>query len=368
MIDVEDSNAVYYYHHDALGSVVALSDSAGDTVQLYDYDVYGNFAASDQTHSNPYLFTGRRYDTESDLYYYRARYYNPTTGRFLQTDPIGYEDGTNWYVYCGNNPFCYTDPSGSWANLDVIWREDQPQRVQVLCLNEDGTLGTDFYFNGYDDFYDYVMAGGDFCDLHPDEKTGLVTFLGGNWAQDMMSDVANKLDAGYAKVSMADDVGNPTFADWMSDVVWAGITEGVADGWAMAVRHDSETIARYGGMGTFSSACGYTGQAATAAAGVAAGFQLAGSTMSVAVGKASGWGGLHVAYGANGSWLHATGMTGSMTVTSTGAASLAGTLSQWVAVEAIPVLSTSRVLATEGSSAYNCATAALRAIVHGWAF
>ncbi|HQA91328.1 MAG TPA: RHS repeat-associated core domain-containing protein [Sedimentisphaerales bacterium] len=103
----------YYYHFDALGSVVALSDAAGDTVQVYEYDVYGQVAASDPNHPNRFLFTGREFDTETGLYYYRARYYNPTLGRFLQTDPIGYGDGINWYRYCRNNPACCTDPSGS---------------------------------------------------------------------------------------------------------------------------------------------------------------------------------------------------------------------------------------------------------------
>jgi RHS repeat-associated protein len=59
------------------------------------------------------MFTGRRFDFETGLYYYRARYYNPYIGRFLQTDPVGYDDGLNWYAYCGNNPIVYVDPFGT---------------------------------------------------------------------------------------------------------------------------------------------------------------------------------------------------------------------------------------------------------------
>jgi RHS repeat-associated protein len=64
---------------------------------------------------NPYFFTGRRLDFETGLYYYRARMVSPNLGRFLQTDPIGYADGINWYAYCGNNPVVFVDPSGSEA-------------------------------------------------------------------------------------------------------------------------------------------------------------------------------------------------------------------------------------------------------------
>jgi len=119
MIEISGGSQVsYYYHFDGLGSVVALSDSAGDTVQTYEYSVYGQVAASDPNHPNPFLFTGRRFDRETGLYYYRARYYNPYIGRFLQTDPVGYDDGINWYLYCSNNPVNFVDASGKWGIND----------------------------------------------------------------------------------------------------------------------------------------------------------------------------------------------------------------------------------------------------------
>jgi RHS repeat-associated protein len=112
MIDVADAKT-YYYHYDALGSVVALSDGSGNTVKTYEYSVYGEVSASDANIPNPYMFTGRRYDLEIGLYYYRARYYNPYMGRFLQTDPVGYKSSMNLYAYCKNNPLNYVDPLGS---------------------------------------------------------------------------------------------------------------------------------------------------------------------------------------------------------------------------------------------------------------
>ena len=101
----------YYYHYDGLGSVIALSNSAGNKVEEYKYDVYGRVNTTGSV-GNTYYFTGRQFDSETGLYYYRARYYSPVIGRFLQTDPVGYSAGVNWYAYCGNNPLVLVDPSG----------------------------------------------------------------------------------------------------------------------------------------------------------------------------------------------------------------------------------------------------------------
>jgi len=96
---------------DFLGSTVALTGSSGTVQTSYGYDPYGNTASSGTASDNPYQFTGRLNDG-AGLYYYRARYYNPTWGRFISEDPIGLTGGPNLYRYVWNNPVNYTDPRG----------------------------------------------------------------------------------------------------------------------------------------------------------------------------------------------------------------------------------------------------------------
>jgi RHS repeat-associated protein len=109
---MEISASKYFYYYDALGSVHNLTDSAGSKVATYHYDIFGAFQLIGSLHNNLYTFTGRKYDPESGLYYYRARYYSPGLGRFLQVDPAGYEDGPNLFTYVSNLPISYYDPYG----------------------------------------------------------------------------------------------------------------------------------------------------------------------------------------------------------------------------------------------------------------
>jgi RHS repeat-associated protein len=111
----------YTYHADALGSIVAITDSASQLVQRYEYDAYGNIVSmQDPAFKQPYAFTGREWDEESGLYYYRARYYDPVVGRFLQQDPIGLAGGINRFAYVKGDPINFIDPYGNDSFLGYI--------------------------------------------------------------------------------------------------------------------------------------------------------------------------------------------------------------------------------------------------------
>jgi len=116
----------YYYHQNSLYSVAALTDASGTVVERYAYSAYGKPIFLDasanlldpqaSTIGNPYLFTGRRLDEETGLYYYRARMYDAALGRFVSRDPIGYEAGdVSLYRYVFNCPIGNLDPSGGEA-------------------------------------------------------------------------------------------------------------------------------------------------------------------------------------------------------------------------------------------------------------
>ncbi|HME00025.1 MAG TPA: RHS repeat-associated core domain-containing protein [Terriglobia bacterium] len=120
----------YYYHQNELWSVEAVTDSTGTPAERYSYDVYGFVTVTNGTgtsisqnawntpHSaigNPWVFTGRQLDEETGLHFYRARYYDPNKGRFLQRDPVEDEDWMDLYEYVSDMPTFAADPLGLLA-------------------------------------------------------------------------------------------------------------------------------------------------------------------------------------------------------------------------------------------------------------
>jgi RHS repeat-associated protein len=113
-IALKTNGQTYYYHTDEIGSVVALSNSANQLEEQYSYGPFGQ--SNDIGHvGNPLRYTARRLDSETGRYYYRARYYEPQWGKFLQADPLGYADGMNAYAYVGHDPVNLVDPYGTTA-------------------------------------------------------------------------------------------------------------------------------------------------------------------------------------------------------------------------------------------------------------
>jgi RHS repeat-associated protein len=106
------SSASGYYEQDGLGSVTSLSGITGTLANSYTYDTFGNLTVSTGTLTNPFQYTARDYDSETGLRYYRARYYDPQTGRFIGEDPVKFGAGINFYEYVENSPVVFGDPLG----------------------------------------------------------------------------------------------------------------------------------------------------------------------------------------------------------------------------------------------------------------
>ena len=107
-----------FYEADALGSITSLTNTSGVVNQTYVYDSFGNTSSTTGTFVQPFRYAGREFDTEAGLMYYRARYYDSSTGRFLNEDPMGFKAGFNFYDYVGNNPIRYRDPFGLLRDCD----------------------------------------------------------------------------------------------------------------------------------------------------------------------------------------------------------------------------------------------------------
>jgi RHS repeat-associated protein len=172
----------YYYHQNALWSPLALTDSSGNPVERYNYDVYGRVTVLNSSYnplplnlwgtprsaaSNAWLFTGRQLDEETGLYFYRARYYDSVKGRFLQRDALEAFNGANLYCYAGNNPASFTDPFGYSVEIagtelkegdkvyNAILGPDKDLLSAQLRLNTLINSGKKYIFKSQKSFEDY---------------------------------------------------------------------------------------------------------------------------------------------------------------------------------------------------------------------
>jgi RHS repeat-associated protein len=116
LIEQERSGAKYFYHADGLGSTRFLTNESGSITDTYLYDAYGNIINSSGQTVNNYLYTGEQFDPNLREYYLRARYYNPSVGRFTGRDPFaGFLTeplSLAKYSYVHGNPVNMTDPTG----------------------------------------------------------------------------------------------------------------------------------------------------------------------------------------------------------------------------------------------------------------
>ena len=141
------SRQEFYFHRDRLGNIAEITDFEGTVVQSYVYDAFGKVTIYDKDGNEitpssanyletPYAFTGRELDPETGLYFYRARYYDPNSGRFISEDPIGISGGDfNFYKYSVNNPANRIDPFGlqdfGYADDYVSILYDSPAALEL---------------------------------------------------------------------------------------------------------------------------------------------------------------------------------------------------------------------------------------------
>ena len=153
-----------YYVTDMHGNVVQLLDESGNVTKTYEYDSFGNEVKPEKKDENPYRYCGEYYDKETEEVYLRARYYEPSVGRFITRDTYTGESdeplSLHLYTYCANDGVNAWDPSGHWGRKDGKYvhqeitkdaYENVKQSIKLQILHTDyekilqGSIVPDYY-------------------------------------------------------------------------------------------------------------------------------------------------------------------------------------------------------------------------------
>jgi RHS repeat-associated protein len=132
-----------YYEADGLNSIMSLTNSSATIISTYSYDSFGHLSNTTGTLLNSLRYTGREFDSETGLSYYRARYYDSAAGRFMSEDPAAFSASLNFYSYVRNSPVMWVDPfgleEGSASNLH------KRNNIDSLARSYDGSTTWNFY-------------------------------------------------------------------------------------------------------------------------------------------------------------------------------------------------------------------------------
>jgi RHS repeat-associated protein len=181
-VDINDSGnfTPYYFHTNGIGSVTAITDQNGQLVERISYDLYGMPTFTDyktdpqnpqvvgsSVIGNELLFQGRRFEKETNLVYFRARYFDPIMGRFLSVDPMGYQDSMNLYQAFWMNPVNFVDPLGLIIKIDESLNSRNQRRVlRSLILLVKTETGRELYRFLNNDSRIYTITFGDTAGGH----------------------------------------------------------------------------------------------------------------------------------------------------------------------------------------------------------